>query len=69
MTLGEYIKDTRAKMQLSQPQLAEQIGIEQSYLSKLENVKTWASGRREKSKWQLPVRIKIAAPLVQPQSS
>ena len=50
MTLGEYIKDTRAKMQLSQPQLAEQIGIEQSYLSKLENVKTWASGRREKSK-------------------
>ena len=43
MTLGEYIKDARAKMQLSQPQLAEQIGIEQSYLSKLENDKSLPS--------------------------
>lgn len=43
MTLGEYIKDLRAKLQLSQPQLAEQIGIEQSYLSKLENDKSLPS--------------------------
>lgn len=43
MTLGDYIKDKRAAMQLSQPQLAEQIGIEQSYLSKLENDKSLPS--------------------------
>lgn len=43
MTLGEYIRDMRATMQLSQPQLAEQIGIEQSYLSKLENDKSLPS--------------------------
>lgn len=43
MTLGEYIRDMRAAMQLSQPQLAEQIGIEQSYLSKLENDKSLPS--------------------------
>lgn len=43
MTLGDYIKDKRATMQLSQPQLAEQIGIEQSYLSKLENDKSLPS--------------------------
>jgi transcriptional regulator with XRE-family HTH domain len=43
MTLGEYIRDKRASMQLSQPQLAEQIGIEQSYLSKLENDKSLPS--------------------------
>ena len=43
MTLGEYIKDARAQMQLSQPQLAEQIGIKQSYLSKLENDKSLPS--------------------------
>lgn len=43
MTLGEYIKDLRATLQLSQPQLAELIGIEQSYLSKLENDKSLPS--------------------------
>ncbi|MBU1619709.1 MAG: helix-turn-helix domain-containing protein [Gammaproteobacteria bacterium] len=43
MTLGEYIREKRAAMALSQPQLAEQIGIEQSYLSKLENDKSLPS--------------------------
>lgn len=37
MTLGEIIKQLRNQKQLSQPQLAESAGIEQSYLSKLEN--------------------------------
>ncbi len=40
MTLGKKIKTLRAKHNLSQPELAEKIGIEQSYLSKLENDKS-----------------------------
>jgi len=40
MTLGKKIKKLRAKHNLSQPELAEKIGIEQSYLSKLENDKS-----------------------------
>ncbi len=40
MSLGKRIKTLRAEQQLSQPELAEKIGIEQSYLSKLENDKS-----------------------------
>lgn len=37
MTLGQYIKQLRQQQALSQPQLATQMTVEQSYLSKLEN--------------------------------
>jgi transcriptional regulator with XRE-family HTH domain len=40
MNIGERIKQIRAEKNLTQPQLAETIGIEQSYLSKLENDKS-----------------------------
>ena len=40
MTLGQQIKKIRMEQDLSQPMLAEAIGIEQSYLSKLENDKS-----------------------------
>ena len=40
MTLGKRLKELRAERDLSQPQLAEMIGIEQSYLSKIENDKS-----------------------------
>ncbi len=40
MNIGERIKQIRAEKNLTQPQLAEMIGIEQSYLSKLENDKS-----------------------------
>lgn len=40
MTLGKKLKFLRAEHDLSQPELAEKIGIEQSYLSKLENDKS-----------------------------
>lgn len=40
MTLGEQIKCMRQQQGLSQPELAEKSGIEQSYLSKLENNKS-----------------------------
>ncbi len=40
MTLGEQLKKLRADKSLSQPELAELAGIEQSYLSKLENDKS-----------------------------
>lgn len=40
MTLGNKIKSLRAEHNLSQPDLAAKIGIEQSYLSKLENGKS-----------------------------
>ena len=43
MTLGEKLKKSRADKGLSQPELAEQAGIEQSYLSKLENDKSLPS--------------------------
>lgn len=39
MTLGNRIKQLRQNLSLSQPELARSIGIEQSYLSKLENDK------------------------------
>lgn len=40
MSLGKKLKSLRAEYNLSQPELAEKIGIEQSYLSKLENDKS-----------------------------
>ncbi|PKG85093.1 XRE family transcriptional regulator [Colwellia sp. 75C3] len=43
MTLGEQLKKLRADKGLSQPELAELAGIEQSYLSKLENDKSLPS--------------------------
>ena len=39
-TLGKRLKQMRAERDLSQPQLADAIGIEQSYLSKIENDKS-----------------------------
>ena len=43
MTLGEQLKKLRNDRGLSQPELAELSGIEQSYLSKLENDKSMPS--------------------------
>jgi transcriptional regulator with XRE-family HTH domain len=43
MTLGEQFKKIRAEIGLSQPELAVLAGIEQSYLSKLENDKSLPS--------------------------
>jgi transcriptional regulator with XRE-family HTH domain len=43
MTLGEKLKQLRTHKGLSQPELAESAGIEQSYLSKLENDKSMPS--------------------------
>jgi transcriptional regulator with XRE-family HTH domain len=43
MNVGERIKQLRSDRNLTQPQLAEAVGIEQSYLSKLENDKSLPS--------------------------
>jgi transcriptional regulator with XRE-family HTH domain len=43
MTLGDWLKQYREQHKMSQPQLADNIGIEQSYLSKLENDKSLPS--------------------------
>jgi len=40
MNFGERIKQLRTERNMTQPQLAQAIGIEQSYLSKLENDKS-----------------------------
>ncbi|NQY64150.1 MAG: helix-turn-helix transcriptional regulator [Alteromonadaceae bacterium] len=40
MNFGEQFKKLRNELGLSQPQLSELTGIEQSYLSKLENDKS-----------------------------
>lgn len=40
MNFGEKVKQLRTERNLTQPQLAQAIGIEQSYLSKLENDKS-----------------------------
>ena len=39
-TLGQQLKQLRNDKKLSQPEFAQQVGIEQSYLSKLENDKS-----------------------------
>lgn len=43
MKLGEKLRQLRGEKQLTQPELAEALGIEQSYLSKLENDKSLPS--------------------------
>ena len=43
MNFGEKLKQLRTDKNLTQPQLADAIGIEQSYLSKLENDKSTPS--------------------------
>ncbi len=43
MNFGEKLKQIRSEKNLTQPQFAEAIGIEQSYLSKLENDKSQPS--------------------------
>lgn len=43
MTLGQRIKQLRVDKELNQPELAGAMGIEQSYLSKLENNKAFPS--------------------------
>src|SRR3954466_14739098 len=40
MNFGDRLKQLRNQKSLTQPQLAQAIGIEQSYLSKLENDKS-----------------------------
>ena len=44
MNLGEKLRLLRQQRNLTQPELAEAMGIEQSYLSKLENAKSVPSG-------------------------
>ena len=39
MTMGEFLRSLREQKQWKQPEAAQQIAIEQSYLSKLENNK------------------------------
>ncbi len=43
MKFGQKLKQLRQAQGMTQPQLAEKIGIEQSYLSKLENDKSLPS--------------------------
>ena len=43
MNFGEKLRDLRNEKKLTQPELADAIGIEQSYLSKLENEKSLPS--------------------------
>lgn len=43
MRFGDYIRDQRRALQWTQPEAAQQIGIEQSYLSKLESGKSFPS--------------------------
>ncbi len=43
MKFGEKLKELRNEKGMTQPEMAEAIGIEQSYLSKLENDKSLPS--------------------------
>lgn len=43
MRFGDYIRDVRRGLNWSQPEAAKEIGIEQSYLSKLESGKSYPS--------------------------
>ncbi len=43
MTLGDYLKQQRTEQELSQAELAEKMGVEQSYLSKLESERSLPS--------------------------
>lgn len=60
MTLGRKLKSLRIEHDLSQPELAEKIGIEQSYLSKLENDKSLPSNevfRKILDAFNLPLSV------------
>ncbi|MBA6338189.1 helix-turn-helix transcriptional regulator [Colwellia sp. BRX8-7] len=64
MTLGEQLKKLRNEKALSQPDLADLTGIEQSYLSKLENDKSMPSNdifRRLLAAYELSLADFIAA--------
>ncbi|MCR9271195.1 MAG: helix-turn-helix domain-containing protein [Hyphomonadaceae bacterium] len=43
MRFGDYIRDVRRQLNWTQPEAAREIGIEQSYLSKLESGKSYPS--------------------------
>ena len=43
MRFGDYIRDVRRRLNWTQPEAAREIGIEQSYLSKLESGKSYPS--------------------------
>lgn len=43
MRFGDYIRELRRKHQWTQPEAAKEVGIEQSYLSKLESGKSYPS--------------------------
>ncbi|WP_417690182.1 helix-turn-helix domain-containing protein [Pseudidiomarina sp.] len=43
MTLGDYLKQQRNDRELSQADLADKMGVEQSYLSKLEGERSLPS--------------------------
>lgn len=59
MTLGERLKQRRNELQLSQPELAEQMGIEQSFLSKLENDRSLPSNDTF-SRWLQALQLTLA---------
>lgn len=68
MTLGEKLKQLRQEKGLSQPELAAEAGIEQSYLSKLENDKSLPSNdifRKILTAFQLSMADFISDELVQ----
>ncbi len=63
MNFGEKLKQIRTDKNMTQPQMAEAIGIEQSYLSKLENDKSVPSAEMFQSiikKLELDVRAFLA---------
>ncbi len=68
MTLGEKLKQLRQEKGLSQPELATEAGIEQSYLSKLENDKSLPSNdilRKILAAFQVSLADLISDELVQ----
>lgn len=55
MNFGEKLKRIRTEKNLTQPRFAEAIGIEQSYLSKLENDKSQPSDAQGRVRMKLLV--------------
>ncbi|RUO23145.1 hypothetical protein CWE08_00375 [Aliidiomarina iranensis] len=67
MTLGERLKQRRNELELSQPALAEKMGIEQSFLSKLENDRSLPSNETFR-RWHEALNLsltEVLAPLGQ----
>ncbi|MCH8493203.1 MAG: helix-turn-helix domain-containing protein [Idiomarina sp.] len=62
MTLGERLKQRRNELELSQPELAEQMGIEQSFLSKLENDRSLPSNETFR-RWLQALELSLAEAL------